>query len=103
MPWLGRSAFFYLDALPPSSDALGQLYSVPPEGRTTIFSTVVFSGKRSAFTTVLATLSADIILRRGACGHSVFQIAVSVAPGISAITRIPFGLSSSRRVFVNPS
>src|ERR1700704_6043781 len=79
------------------------LYNVPLEGITTIFSTVVFSGNRSASTTVRATVSADIILRLGAFGHSVFQIAVSVAPGMRAITRMPFGLNSSRNVLVKPS
>src|SRR5258708_4134009 len=78
-------------------------YRVPVEGRTTIFSTVVLSGSRRASTTVRATVSADIILRLGAFGQSVFQIAVSVAPGIRAITRMPFGLSSSRSVLVKPS
>src|SRR5260370_23703280 len=77
-------------------------YSVPLEGITTIFSTVAFSGNRSASTTVRATVSADIILRLGAFGHSVFQISVSVAPGMRAITRLPFGLNSSRNVLVNP-
>src|ERR1035441_2002452 len=77
-------------------------YSVPTVGITTIFSTVVLSGTSSALTTVPATVSAEIILRRGALGHNLFQIAVSVAPGMSAITRIPFGLNSSRNVSVNP-
>src|ERR1019366_9622997 len=77
-------------------------YSVPLEGITTIFSTVVFSGKSRALTTIRATVSADIILRLGAFGHSACQIAVSVAPGIRAITRMPFGLNSSRKVLVNP-
>ena len=77
-------------------------YSVPLAGITTIFSTVVFSGKSRATTTVRATVSADIILRLGAFGHNVSQIAVSVAPGIRAITRMPFGLNSSRKVLVNP-
>src|ERR1019366_4567978 len=77
-------------------------YRGPLEGRTTIFSTVVFSGKSRASTTVRATVSADIILRLGAFGHSACQIAVSVAPGIRAITRMPFGLNSSRKVLVNP-
>ena len=36
-------------------------------------------------------VSGDIILMRGASGHSVFQISVSVAPGRSPITRIPRG------------
>ena len=67
-----------------------------------IFSIVVFSGKSSASTTVRATVSADIILRLGAFGHSAPQIAVSVAPGMRAITRMPFGLNSSRTVLVNP-
>src|ERR1019366_5908266 len=78
-------------------------YSVPFEGITTTFSTVVFSGKSSASTTVQATVSADIILRLGASGHSVFQSTVSVAPGMRATTRIPFGRNSSRKVLVNPN
>src|ERR1700678_108577 len=77
-------------------------YNVPIEGRTTSFSTVVSSGSSSASMTVRATASGDIILRLGAFGHSVFQIAVSVAPGRRATTRIPFGLNSSRSVLVKP-
>ena len=77
-------------------------YSAPVEGITTIFSTVVLAGKRSASTTVRATVSGDIILRLGALGHIASQIAVSVAPGMRAITRMPFGLNSSRNVLVNP-
>ena len=56
-----------------------------------------------ALTTARATVSADIIFFLGAFGQSEFQIAVSVAPGIRAITRMPFGRNSSRRVLVNPS
>src|SRR5216683_5520634 len=78
------------------------IHSVPLEGITTTFSAVVFSGKSSTSITVRATVSADIILRLGAFGHSVSQIAVSVAPGIRAITRMPFGLNYSRNVLVNP-
>src|SRR6266853_2928513 len=77
-------------------------YSAPTEGITTIFSVVVFCGNKSALTTVRATVSADIIFCLGAFGQSEFQMAVSVAPGIRAITRMPLGRNSSRNVLVKP-
>ena len=45
----------------------------------------------------------DIMRRRGASGQNCCQIAVSVAPGRSATTRMPRGRSSSRRVSVKAS
>src|SRR3989442_8791 len=52
---------------------------------------------------VFFTVSGSIIVLRGAAAQGMFQIAVSVAPGRSAITRIPFSRSSSRSVLVNPN
>src|SRR6266705_6900858 len=77
-------------------------YSVPALGRIANSSTVLLAGSTSAFTTAVATVSGANIFFRGASGQSVFQMSVSVAPAISAITRIPFGRNSSRKVFVNP-
>jgi hypothetical protein len=79
------------------------LYSVPALGKIVSSSTVLSVGTKSAFTTACATVFGDIIFFRGASGQKVFQIAVSVAPGRSAITRMPCPRSSSLRVFVNPS
>src|SRR5215472_2364614 len=79
-----------------------ETYSGPVVGCSLISSTVLFSGRDSAHTSAVATVSGDIIFLRGASGHSAFQMSVSVAPGMSAITRIPFGRSSSRKVSVNP-
>ncbi len=81
----------------------GSPQSVPADGIITSSSTVLSAGKTSVFTSACATVSGCIIFLRGASGQSVFQIAVSVAPGRSAITRIPFSRSSSRSVLVNPS
>jgi len=78
-------------------------YSVPALGRMVNSSTVLSAGRFRAFTTASATVFGDIIFFRGASGQNVFQIAVSVAPGSNAITRIPCPRSSSRSVFVNPS
>src|SRR5712691_10341581 len=76
-------------------------YSVPALGRIANSSTVLLAGSTSAFTTAVATVFGTIIFFRGASGQSVFQMSVSVAPGMSAITRMPFGRNSSRKVFVN--
>src|SRR5256885_1861967 len=59
----------------------------PADRMITSSSTVLSAGKISAFTRACATVSGCIIFLRGASGQSVFQIAVSVAPGRSAITR----------------
>ena len=68
-----------------------------------ISSTVLCGGTFNAAIRACAITAGGIIFFRGALGHSVFQMAVSVAPGRSAITRIPWSRSSSRSVFVNPS
>jgi len=81
----------------------GALYKGPAVGRISSVSTVAFGGRRRALTTASATVAGDIILFRGACGHRVFQISVPVAPGRRAMTRIPLGRNSSRRVLVKPS
>src|SRR4051812_19207183 len=68
-----------------------------------MLSTVALGGSRMAAKIAWATLSGDIILRRGAWGQRVFQISVSVAPVCPPMTRIPRGRSSSRKVLVKPS
>src|ERR1700704_4076939 len=78
-------------------------YKVPDVGRISSVSTVAREASVIAHTTASATVLGDIILRRGACGHSVFQMSVSVAPGRRPMTLIPFGRNSSRRVLVKPS
>src|ERR1700680_2092964 len=78
-------------------------YNVPEVGRISSVSTVAREASVSVQTTAFATVLGDIILRRGACGHSVFQMAVSVAPGRRPMTLIPLGRNSSRRVLVKPS
>src|SRR5216684_3771419 len=83
-PWVGR-------------------YNVPEVGRISSVSTVARESSVIAQTTASATVFGDIILPRGASGHSVFQMSVSVAPGSSPMTLIPFGRNFSRRVFVKPS
>src|SRR5438132_13446305 len=80
----------------------GSPQSVPADGIITSSSTVLSAGKTSMFTSACATVSGCIIYLRGASGQSVFQLAVSVALGRSAITRIPFARSSSRSVLDNP-
>src|SRR5690349_15661572 len=78
-------------------------HRAPPGGKILISSTTLSRGSFRALTTASATADAGIIFFRGASGQNVFQIAVSVAPGRSAITRIPLFLTSSRRVLVKPS
>jgi len=78
-------------------------YRVPAVGKMVSSSTVLSSGRVSALTNACATVSADIIFLRGASGHSVSQMSVSVAPGNSAITRMPVDRNYSRSVFVRPS
>src|SRR5256885_15019183 len=63
-------------------------------------SMVALAGRRTAERTASATVSGDIILRRGACVQRVFQIFVSVAPASSPMTRMPRGRSSFRGVLV---
>ena len=72
------------------------------DGAMVRLSTVLFSGKSNAAIKAFATVCGDIIFVRGAVGQRVLQISVSVAPGNRAITRIPFGRSSSRSVLVRP-
>src|ERR1700676_5515166 len=79
------------------------LHKRPPVGRISMVSTVAFGGSMMAFTTAAAMVAADIIFLRGACGQNEFQMSVLVAPGMRAITRMPLGRSSSRRVLVRPS
>ncbi len=81
----------------------GVNHNRPAVGRISRVSTVEFGGSRIALTTAAAMVAGDIIFFRGACGQKLFQISVLVAPGMRAITRIPFPRSSSRRVLVRPS
>src|ERR1700727_2119249 len=74
----------------------------PTVGRISSVSTVAFGGSRIALTAAVAIVAGDTIFFRGACGQNEFQMSVSVAPGIRAITRMPLGRSSSRNVLVKP-
>jgi len=68
-----------------------------------ISSMLVSSGVFKAAMTAFAMDSGRIIRFRGAPGQKVFQMAVSVAPARSAVTRIPFSRNSSLRLLVKPS